>query len=125
MEYVFIGLQLIVAISILNVWLFQYNKATQWRGGSATTLKEEFQVYGLPNWSLYLIGFLKVTLAIGLIVAIWYPEYLMFSSLGLAILLVGSILMHIKISDPIKKSFPAFLFLLICLFLAFSEYIIP
>jgi hypothetical protein len=124
MEYIFIALQLIVGVSLLNVWLIQYNKATQWRGGNAKTLKEEFQVYGLPDWSLYVIGFLKVTLAIVLIVSIWFPEYLIPSALGLAFLLLGSIVMHIKIKDPLKKSIPALLFLLICLFLAFSEYFI-
>lgn len=120
MEYVFIALQLIVGVSILNVWLVQYNKATQWRGGNASTIKEEFAAYGLPSWSLYVIGFLKVTLAIALIAAIWFPVLLKPAALGLAFLLAGSVIMHIKIKDPIKKSFPALLFMAMCLFLAFA-----
>lgn len=119
MEYVSIALQLIVGLSILNVWLIQYNKDTQWRGGDAKTIKEEFAVYGLPEWSLYVIGFLKVTLAIALICGIWFPAFINPAALGLAILLAGSVLMHIKIKDPIKKSFPAFLFLVLCLILVF------
>ena len=83
-------------------------------------LKEEFKVYGLPDWSFYVIGFLKITLSIGLIASIWLPEFLQPSALGLAFLLVGSIAMHIKIKDPIKKSFPALLFLLMCLGLAYA-----
>ena len=120
MEYVAIALQLIIGLSILNVWLIQYNKNTQWRGGNATTLKEEFAVYGLPEWSLYLIGFLKVSLAIALIAGIWFPELVDPSALGLAFLLAGSVLMHIKIKDPLKKSFPALLFLVLCLILVFA-----
>ncbi len=119
MKYVSIALQIIVGLSILNVWLIQYNKNTQWRGGNATTIKEEFSVYGLPDWSLYLIGFLKVILAIALIAGIWFPVLINPAALGLAILLSGSILMHLKIKDPIKKSFPAFLFLILCLILVF------
>ncbi len=119
MEYITIALQLVVGLSILNVWLIQANKSTQWRGGNATTIKEEFEVYGLPEWSCYLIGFLKVALAIALIVAIWFPQFLQPAAIGLGLLLTGSILMHIKIKDPIKKSFPAFLFLCMCVYLVF------
>lgn len=119
MDYITIALQCIVGFSILNVWLIQNKKPTQWRGGDATTIIEEFKVYGLPVWSCYVIGTLKVLLAIGLLVAIWYPELRQFSALGLAALLLGSIAMHLKIKDPIKKSIPAFLFLLMCLYIAF------
>lgn len=119
MDYISIALQLIIGLSILNVWLLQYNKNTQWRGGDATTLKHEFEVYGLPDWSLYFIGFLKVSLAIALITGIWYPLLVNPAAIGLAILLAGSVLMHIKIKDPLKKSFPAFLFLVLCLLLVF------
>ena len=119
MNYFVIALQCIVAISILNVWLIQNKKATQWRGGDATTIIEEFKEYGLPVWMCYVVGTLKVILALGLIAAIWYPELRLPSALGLAILLLGSIAMHLKIKDALKKSFPAFLFLVMCLYIDF------
>lgn len=122
MDYIQIALQIIVGVSILNVWLVQYNKATQWRGGDAKTIKEEFIVYGLPVWSCYLIGFLKVALAIGLIASIWIPSLLLPSALGLAVLLSGSVIMHLKINDPFKKSLPALLFLAMCAYLVFNSY---
>jgi hypothetical protein len=119
MNYFTVALQCIVAISILNVWLIQNKKPTQWRGGNATTIIEEFKVYGLPVWMCYVVGTLKVILALGLLAAIWYPELRVPSALGLAFLLLVSIAMHIKIKDPLKKSFPAFLFLIMCLYIAF------
>jgi hypothetical protein len=119
MNYILIALQCIVALSILNVWLIQNKKETPWRGGNATTIVEEFKMYGLPVWMCYLVGTLKVLLAIGLILAIWYPDLRQASALGLAALLLGSIVMHVKISDPVKKSFPAFLFFCMCLYIAF------
>jgi hypothetical protein len=121
MDYLIIALQCIVAFSILNVWLLQYNKPTQWRGGNAKTIIEEFKVYGLPVWMCYVVGILKVGLAIGLLVSIWLTEIRQPAALGLAILLTGSILVHLKINDPLKKSFPAFLFLCLCLFIVFSS----
>jgi len=119
MNYISIVFQCIVALSILNVWLLQNKKNTQWRGGNATTIIEEFKVYGLPVWSCYVIGFLKVVLAIGLLAAIWYPELKQVSALGLSFLLLGSIAMHFKIKDPLKKSFPAFLFFIMCLYITY------
>jgi len=119
MEYLIIALKLIVGLSILNVWLVQYNKNTRWRGGNATTLKEEFQEYGMPSGSLYVVGFIKVGLAVSLIASIWSPMLGYYAALGLAFMLTGSILMHFKISDPLIKSFPAALFLTMCLAIAF------
>lgn len=119
MNYLLIALQCIVAISILNVWLVQNKKATQWRGGNAKTIVEEFKVYGLPVWMCYVVGTLKVLLALGLLLAIWYPDLRQISALGLAVFLLGSIAMHLKINDPLKKSVPALLFLCMCLYIAF------
>tara|TARA_R110002051_G_C8769157_1_gene503148 strand:- start:9809 stop:10171 length:363 start_codon:yes stop_codon:yes gene_type:complete len=119
MQYITIALQCIVAFSILNVWLLQYNKPTQWRGGNAKTIIEEFKVYGLPIWMCYVVGTLKVALAIGLLASIWYPELQQIAALGLAALLLGSIVMHLKVKDPLKKSFPAFLFFSMCLVISY------
>lgn len=119
MNYFIIALQCIVAISILNVWLVQYNKPTPWRGGDAQTIIEEFKVYGLPVWMCYVVGTLKVVLALGLLAAIWFPALKQPSALGLAFLLLGSMVMHIKIKDPLIKSMPALLFFIICLYIAF------
>lgn len=119
MEYLINALQLIVGLSILNVWLVQYNKDTKWRGGNATTIFEEFDAYGLPVWSTYVVGAIKVTLSLLLIAGIWIPALAFPAALGLAAMLTGSILMHLKISDPLFKSFPAALFLAMCLVIAF------
>jgi len=118
LEYVIILLQLIVGISLLNVWLIQPNKPSRWRGGDAKTLKEEFNVYGLPEQLFYIIGFFKVGFAVILLASIYFSAYTDLAAYGLAFFLSGSILMHIKIKDPIEKSFPAVLFLSMCLVIA-------
>ena len=120
MDYIITALQVIVGLSILNVWLVQNQKATRWRGGDATTIVEEFQAYGLPVWSVYVIGTAKVILAVLLLASIWYPVLQFPAAAGLAALLAGSVLMHFKISDPLIKSFPAALFLVMCLVIAYA-----
>ena len=121
MNYLITILQIIVGVSILNVWLIQFNKATRWRGGTASTMLEEFDAYGLPRWSCYVIGTAKVVLAMLLLAAIAYPILKTPAAIGLSALLTGSILMHLKIRDPLIKSLPAFTFLALSLIIAFSD----
>ena len=117
-EYAIIALKVIVGLSILNVWLIQPKKPSKWRGGNAKTLIEEFEVYGLSKNICYIVGFLKVSLALILLASIAFEQLTLIGSLGLAFLLLGSILMHFKVKDELYKSFPAFLFLLMNLIIA-------
>lgn len=100
-------LQLIIAIGLINVWAFRYNKATEYRGANATNMKEEFAAYGLPVWLMYLVGTMKIAIAFMLIVSLWVQELLVYNLLILAGLMIAAVLMHIKVKDPIKKSYPA------------------
>ena len=59
--------QVVVALGIFNVWILRLGKATSWRGGDARSLKEEFRGYGLPAWSMGVIGSLKFLLATALV----------------------------------------------------------
>ena len=60
-------LQVIVGLGLLNVWLVRARTATAYRGGSAQSLKDEFATYGLPDWTFYAVGALKVGSAVLLI----------------------------------------------------------
>ncbi|WP_026838618.1 DoxX family protein [Gillisia sp. JM1] len=119
-DYIIIVLKVIVGLSILNVWLIQPKKPTKWRGGNAKTIVEEFEVYGLSKTLVYIVGFLKVSLALILLASIQFESLTLIGSLGLAALLLGSIIMHIKVKDELYKSFPAFLFLLMNLVIAYT-----
>jgi hypothetical protein len=89
-----------------------------WRGGDARSLKEEFRVYGLPAWSMGVIGSLKILLAAGLVAGIWLPAVTRPAAAGLAVLMAGAVAMHFKVGDPPRKSLPAFCVLLLCLVVA-------
>ena len=115
MNYLIIGLKLIVGLSILNVWILRFGQSTQWRGSSAETMKEDFEAYGLPEWFLYLIGAAKVILALVLLASVYYNYLTPIGAYGIAFLMLGAIVMHIKIKDPLKKSLPAFIFLVLSL----------
>ncbi len=115
MEYLENAIKIVIAISIVNVWLFRFGQATQWRGGQSENMKQEFEAYGLPQWSMIVVGAAKVILAFTLLASIHYKQLELIGAYGMAILMVGAIIMHLKIKDPIQKSLPAFIFLILSL----------
>lgn len=115
MEIALIILQLFVALNILRIWLITNQRASIYRGGDgkAKTLREEFEVYGLPLWFMYVVGILKIAAAIGLILGIWMPVLVPFAAGGLIVLMLGAITMHIKVRDKVTTFLPAlFMFIL-------------
>ena len=115
MDTVILLSQILIGLGILNVWLLRFGKATSWRGGNATNMREEFEVYGLPGWFLTAVGALKVLLAVALIAGIWVPGLTKYAAGGLAVLMLGAVAMHFKVGDPLKKSLPGFAVLVLCL----------
>ncbi len=119
--YLDILLKAVVFITIINVWFIRFNKPTPYRGGGAKSMKEEFEVYGISNTAMYMIGALKVILATSLLASIWYPDWSIPSALGMAILMLGAIAMHFKANDPGIRSFPALTLLISCILIIALE----
>src|SRR5210317_1124542 len=107
--------QIIIALGIFNVWIIRYGKETNWRGGEAKNMKEEFASYGLPGGFMVLIGAAKIILAICLIIGIWVPVLVKPSATAMAFLMIGAVSMHVKVKDSMQKSLPAFMMLLLSL----------
>jgi DoxX-like family len=120
MAIILIALKLIVGLGILNVWLVRSGKATAYRGKDAQTLKEEFAVYGLPSPVFYLIGVLKVGLALALIASIWVPGLAQPAAIGMGVLMLGAFVMHLKVKDPISKALPSLAVLALCVVIALN-----
>ena len=121
MEFIGQLVQVVVALSILNVWLLRVNRETNWRGGNAQSMREEFAVYGLPSWSMPTVGTMKVGCALSLLLGIVAPSFTAPAALGLATLMLGAVVMHTKIKDPLVKSLPAFSLLLLCAFVMYTS----
>jgi hypothetical protein len=100
-------LQAILGLGLLNVWLLRSRSATSYRGGASRNLRDEFAAYGLPTWFFYLIGILKVGTAVALLVGIWIPALVQPAAGLLVVLMLGALVMHLKIRDPMVKSLPA------------------
>ncbi len=106
--------QWMVALGLLNVWLLRAGKKTEYRGGEAKSMREEFAAYGLPEWAMYVVGALKVGAAICLIAGVWFPVLVLPAAATVAVLMVGAVAMHLKVHDAAKKSLPAAVVLVLC-----------
>jgi hypothetical protein len=105
------GLQLVVGLGLLNVWILRSRSATAYRGGTATSLREEFAVYGLPAAVFFIVGALKVTSAVVLIAGVWLDLPVAVAAAVVAALMVGAIVMHVRVGDEARKALPATLML--------------
>lgn len=121
MELLVTGIKIFIFISIINVWFFRFKRQTPYRGGTATSMREEFESYGLSETVMFLVGGLKILSAAGLVVSIWLNWITPYAAGLMAILMLGAIIMHFKINDSLKKSFPATLFLVLSVILIANQ----
>ena len=110
-------LSVVVGLTVINVWLFRSGKSTSYRGGDASNLMEEFEVYGLGDYFMT-IGIIKVSLAVLLLLSIYFNKLKLISSLGIAIMMLVAVYMHFSVGDELIKSMPASVMLLSCLIIA-------
>ena len=106
-------LQVGIALGLFNVWLLRFSRSTPYRGGAAATMPEEFFAYGLPRWSTYLVGLLKLGAGLALIIGLWHPHWVLPAALLIVGLMLGALFMHFKIRDPLKKNLPALVMLIL------------
>ena len=111
MENIAILAQLIIAISILIVWVFRFDN-----------IVVEFKQYDLSDLVRSMVGASKIALATLLVVGIFYEEVVFISALLMAFLMVCAQIAHIKVKNPLSKYIPSFLLLILSLFVAAIDY---
>ncbi len=107
MENISIAFQLIVAISVLIVWVFRYDN-----------IVIEFKHYGYSDLLRNFVGAAKIATSALLIMGLWYSEITIYAALSMAFFMMCAQLSHIKVKNPFKKFIPSLIFLLMCLFIA-------
>ncbi len=99
--------QLIVAVSIVIVWVFRFDN-----------IEKEFKEYGLSVLVRSAVGSAKIALATLLVVGIWYPSLVLIPALSMAFLMASAQYFHFKVNNPWLKRMPSLFLLLLCLFIA-------
>jgi len=85
---------------------------------ASPNMKKEFIRYGLQKLGLFVI-ILQFIGALGLIIGFKYPPILLFSSLGLSLLMMAGLLVRIRLKDSLWASFPALFFMLLNAYIFF------
>ena len=124
LKILYICVSFFVSILVTNVWLFRFSKETPYRGGDSKNMIEEFATYGLDLNIMYIVGALKIISSLGLIIGLLKTKISVYSSFLMAVLMIGAIYFHFKISDPIIKYFPSVLMFICSVFIYFSSKII-
>ena len=110
MEILVITSQIIIAVSILIVWVFRFDN-----------IVVEFKQYGLSDLIRSMVGAAKISLATLLVVGIFYKEVVFLSALSMAFLMVCAQITHISVKNPFMKYVPSFCLLVLSLFIAASD----
>lgn len=69
----------------------------------AKPLAAQFEEFGLPAWSMRIVGLLEVAGAIGL----FLEPLRLWAAAGLAGLMLGAVANHLKVRHPVSKLVPA------------------
>jgi hypothetical protein len=99
--------QIIVALSIMIVWVFRFNN-----------VEKEFKLFGLSDLIRNMVGATKIALSTLLIAGIWYSDLVLIPALILAFLMISAQYFHFKAGNPWQKHMPSLLLLILCLFMA-------
>jgi uncharacterized membrane protein YphA (DoxX/SURF4 family) len=106
-----ISLQALVAASIFFVWVIRY-----------ANIIEEFKHYGLPDWLRDLVGILKITFSLMLILGIERPQLAMAGGIGIAILMGAAFITHLRVKNPVFKMLPSLALLVLSVAIALINY---
>lgn len=99
--------QIIVALSIVIVWIFRFSN-----------IEKEFKQYHLSDTIRNIVGAAKISLSTLLIAGIWYPDLVFVPALLMAFLMVSAQYFHFKNGNPWHKHVPSLVLLMLCLFIA-------
>jgi len=99
--------QIIIAVSIIVVWVFRFDN-----------IVKEFKQYALSDLVRNIVGATKISLATLLICGIWYPSLVVLPALIMAFLMGCAQVAHFKVKNPWIKHLPSFVLLCLSLFVA-------
>ncbi|NBW72322.1 MAG: hypothetical protein EBR24_06000 [Flavobacteriia bacterium] len=103
--------QLIVAISVLFVWVFRFHN-----------VEKEFKQFGLSITIRSAVGASKIALATLLLVGLCQPCYVFYSAILMGFFMLSAQYFHFKLKNPLQQRIPSFIFLSLCVFIALQSY---
>jgi len=106
-----ISLQALVAASVFFVWVVRYANIVQ-----------EFKQYGLPDWLRDLVGILKMTFSLMLLIGIERSPFAVAGGIGIAALMGAAFVTHLRVKNPVFKMLPSLTLLVSSVVIAWINY---
>ena len=101
-------LQVVIFASIWVVWVLRFDN-----------IVAEFKHFGYSPLFRNFIGAVKLSLAALLIAGIRFHSLALFAACGMAALMVGAQITHLRVKNPLPKFLPSFALLALSLAVAF------
>lgn len=111
MHLLSISLQALVATSVFFVWVVRYDN-----------IITEFKNFGLSDGLRDLVGILKLTFSLLLLIGIERMPLAVAGSLGISLLMACAIATHLRVKSPIYKMLPSLSLLVLSLAIALINY---
>lgn len=106
-----ISLQALVAASVFFVWVVRYANIIQ-----------EFKQYGLPDWLRDLVGILKMTFSLMMLIGIERKPFAVAGGIGIAVLMGAAFLTHLRVKNPVFKMLPSLTLLVFSVVITWINY---
>jgi hypothetical protein len=99
--------QLIVAVSVVFVWVFRYFNVVR-----------EFKEFGLSDLTRNAVGATKIALSTILALGVWYSLPIQEAAWAMGALMLCAQFFHFKVRNSIIKFLPSFFLLLLSVYIA-------
>lgn len=106
-----IFLQSLVSASVFFVWVVRYDN-----------IVKEFKQFGYPDWLRDLVGILKLTLSVLLLIGISEKRFAVAGGIGIALLMVAAFITHLRVKNPPSKMMPSLSLMVLSILVAFLNY---
>jgi hypothetical protein len=106
-----IALQGLVAASIFFVWVVSY-----------ANIVDAFTRSGLRNWLRDLVGILKMTFALFLVIGIERGVFAIVGGIAIAVLIRAAVFTHVRVKNPVFKMLPSSTLLVLSALIASLNY---
>jgi uncharacterized membrane protein YphA (DoxX/SURF4 family) len=111
MQEFMIFIQALVASSIFFVWVVRYDN-----------IVEEFKLYEHSDGMRDLVGVLKLTFSLLLLIGIEYRALALVGGIGIALFMVAAMATHLRMKSPLVKMMPSLTLMVLSLLIAFLNY---
>lgn len=100
------GWKKMMVYTIMGLLSVVFILAGAFKLSGAEQMVSDFGRFGLPIWFMYFIGVAEVAGAI----ALWMPRLSAVAALGLAVIMLGALIMHL-VYDSVSHAVPALVFM--------------